>query len=386
MITIEHEDLVLKSNVGGEPNLYTNKEGEVFISWVEYTNDTTDVLYYSKLDENSWTDPVQVSQGNDWFVNWADFPSISSFDKSKHLVAHWLRKSDSGTYDYDINVAISDVHRKDWDKVFTPHRDSIPAEHGFVSMKPRSEDRMFITWLDGRNTKGEAHQGHHQHAGAMTLRAAEFDQLGHLYNEAELDSMVCDCCQTGVAMINENPIVVYRNRTKDEIRDIYIVRQVNDEWQTPVPVFQDNWKIAGCPVNGPAIDSWQNDVAVVWYSMKDGQGEVKIGFSKDGGSSFSDPILVDDTNPLGRVDILYLKKDLVLITWISESDEDTFIYGMFTGPDADTGMEKFVITQSNASRQSGFPRITKDGKDVIMAWTEVDSMTRVRTRRLKFKN
>jgi hypothetical protein len=81
-----------------------------------------------------------------------------------------------------------------------------------------------------------------------------------------------------------------------------------------------------------------------------------------------------------------LIKDPVLITWISELNEYTFIYGMITGPDKDTEMEKLIVSQSNALRQSGFPGITKDGNSVIMAWTEVDSMNRFRTRRLKLNN
>ena len=41
---------------------------------------------------------------------------------------------------------------------------------------------------------------------------------------AVLDARACDCCQTDAAMTSAGPVVVYRNRTEEEIRDIYIAR------------------------------------------------------------------------------------------------------------------------------------------------------------------
>jgi hypothetical protein len=40
---------------GGEPNLFSSGEGELYLSWVEYLNDSTDALNYARLIENTWT-------------------------------------------------------------------------------------------------------------------------------------------------------------------------------------------------------------------------------------------------------------------------------------------------------------------------------------------
>jgi len=40
---------------GGEPNLFTSETGMVYLSWVEYLNDTTDALRFSTLENGKWT-------------------------------------------------------------------------------------------------------------------------------------------------------------------------------------------------------------------------------------------------------------------------------------------------------------------------------------------
>jgi len=140
--------------LGGAPNLHVSKDGQAFLSWVEYLNDTTDVLAFATLTDKEWSPPKIIAKGSNWFVNWADFPSIVSFNGySHHLAAHWLQKSAVGTYDYDVKIAQSLDGGTKWQLPFTPHTDGIAAEHGFVSMLPIGQDQIFATWLDGRYTK-----------------------------------------------------------------------------------------------------------------------------------------------------------------------------------------------------------------------------------------
>ena len=49
---------------------------DLFISWTEQVLDSN-FLYITKLENDSWTNKRLITKGTDWFVNWADFPSIS---------------------------------------------------------------------------------------------------------------------------------------------------------------------------------------------------------------------------------------------------------------------------------------------------------------------
>lgn len=373
---------------GGQPNLFVSENRTVYLSWVEYLNDSTDALMFSSLVKEQWSEPVQIAQGSDWFTNWADFSALVAYkDGGNSLAAHWLAKSSSGTYDYDVTISQSLDGGKTWQKPFIPHTDGIAAEHGFVSMLPLDEERIFATWLDGRNTKVEGNDSHghdshghgHGKGGPMTVRAAVFDKKNQLLEEAELDNRVCDCCQTSAAMTSDGLIVAYRDRSEDEIRDISYVRQVDGEWTTPKPVHKDNWKIAGCPVNGPKIAANGKEVAIVWFTMEGEQALVKIAFSSDAGASFGSPIRVDDGKPLGRVDAAFLDDKTVVVSWLENSEPEATIRLAHFSKTGKIG-DSEVLLETDASRSSGFPILERVGERLVLAWTEVtEKSTRVKT-------
>src|SRR5688572_22629910 len=71
-----------------EPFLFTDMDSTVYLSWVEKV-DTTATFRFSRLTDDTWTDPVTIAQGTNWFVNWADYPMIAA--QGQNLVAHFLQ-------------------------------------------------------------------------------------------------------------------------------------------------------------------------------------------------------------------------------------------------------------------------------------------------------
>ncbi len=266
----------------------SDASGQIYLSWV--TQEASFArLSFARLTADGWTEPEVIREGNDWFVNWADFPGLSVNEGG--IAAYWLQMSAEGTYDYDIQARFFDAGKNLWSEDSIIHKDGVSAEHGFVSMLPMQSGHTFFSWLDGRETAKDD--------GAMTLRGGIFDLSGNTVSEWELDHLVCDCCQTSSAMTPSGPIVVYRDRSESEIRDIYIVRYSNGKWTEPRAIHNDNWQIAGCPVNGPAVSAKNNQVAVSWFTAKDDTPKVQLAVSDDNGDSFSAPVLVasPNTNP-----------------------------------------------------------------------------------------
>ncbi len=361
--------------LGGEPNLHTTKDGKAMLSWVEYLNDTTDVLAFSTLETTDWSAPKIIAKGTNWFVNWADFPSIKAYKKnSNHLAAHWLQKSALGTYDYDVRIAQSVDGGKNWQPSFVPHTDGISAEHGFVSMLPVNDGQIFATWLDGRYTKTENNSDGHDHegqGGAMTLRGAFFNIKGDLRGEIELDNKVCDCCSTSAALTNNGVIVAYRDRSDEEIRDISIVRQIGQDWTRPRSIHSDNWEIAGCPVNGPEIITDGNkQVAVAWYTMANDTPKVQVVISTDSGANFGKAISVDDGNPLGRVDLIYANDNLI-VSWLENKGRENAAIRVAKITSNGVIEKKMTVAQTSVARSSGFPILEKWDNQLLMAWTQI---------------
>lgn len=350
-----------------EPHLFTDSKGNVLLSWIEKQKDTSRFLF-SRLNGTEWSAPTLIAKGNTWFVNWADYPMIAS-DGGSNMVAHLLDKSGTSTYAYDVKVYTSHNSGVTWNAPFILHDDGKQAEHGFVTLVPFQE-KVFVTWLDGRNTvmegmenmEGMDHSGHH---GAMSLRAAVMDYEGNKSGEWELDNKTCDCCQTTAAITDNGPIVIYRDRSDGEIRDMSIVRFVNGQWTDPKPIHSDNWKIAGCPVNGPRVSVQSNRVAVAWYSAATEPAHVNVIFSTDGGATFGKAVSIDDGQANGRVDIEWIDEHRVIASWM----EGAVIKAAIVHSDGER--EAVVnIAESSEARSSGFPQMTRSGDRLVFAWTD----------------
>jgi hypothetical protein len=106
------------------PNLSTAPDGRVFLSWVEPAGTGRHALNFAMLADDSWSPARTVAEGENWFVNWADFPSVVPLADGR-LAAHWLAKSGTDTYAYDIQVSMSTDEGTTWSTPITPHRDGI---------------------------------------------------------------------------------------------------------------------------------------------------------------------------------------------------------------------------------------------------------------------
>jgi hypothetical protein len=347
-----------------EPYLFTSPAGEVFLSWIE-KSDSLSSLFYAKWEENHWTHPKMIASGKDWFVNWADYPQIQMLSDGT-LVAAFLQKSGPGTFSYDIMLTFS-KDGSQWTLPKILHEDGTQTEHGFVSLAPWEND-LLIVWLDGRNTGGTVHSADthdHGHHGQMTLRAARLDPNGNKLAEWELDDRVCDCCQTSVAMGSDGPMVIFRDRSESEVRDIGIVRWTGEAWTQTMPVHADFWEIAACPVNGPRIEAESGLSAVVWYTGAQDKPRVQLVFSKNGGKDFERPIPVDLGRTIGRVAIALDDKGKAWVAWMEEGA----IYLRWVGQDGKKG-DPMLVAVSSGKRGSGFPQLTAIAEGLMLAWTD----------------
>ena len=356
------------------PHLMSNKD-VALLSWVETSGDTLATMKYSELVDGKWQSSKNILTGTDWFVNWADYPMITENNGS--LWSHVLKKSTAGTYSYDIKMNVKPKGATEWKTDLPLHTDGTPTEHGFVSIVPYN-DHFFVNWLDGRNTE-ENEAGER---GAMSLRAGVVSVTGEMLEEYELDARTCDCCQTTSVITDNGPIVIYRDRSADEIRDISIVRQVAGKWTAPKAIHEDDWQIKGCPVNGPKVDALGNNVVVAWFTGAENAPKVQVSFSSDGGEVFTAPIVIAEGIIMGRVDVLWTDEDNAVVSWMEANDKSALFKAMIVRKDGTTSQQQ-VITKMADSRKSGFPQMEMVEETLYFAWTEqVAAVTQVRTAKM----
>ena len=359
-----------------EPFLAVGANGTLFLSWLEPIDSSSHALRFAAYDGTQWSTPKTIRAGSDFFVNWADFPSIKVLDGGR-LAAHWLQKTGPGTYAYGVRVSQSTDNGETWSAPVIPHRDSSDTEHGFVTLWPEGNG-MGAVWLDGRKYDKEGHSPTNE----MMVVSTTISPGGEIAAETRLDERACDCCQTAVAVTSRGPIVAYRDRSADEIRDIYVVRRVDGRWTAPVPVHADGWRIAACPVNGPAIAAVDNRVALAWFTSANDSAKVKVAFSSDAGATFGAPVRIDGGNPAGRVDVALLHDGSALVSWIERTGGDTAVVQARRVAADGTPDAPIAIATSSAARASGFPRMVMHGRGAVFAWTEPGKPSVIRLARL----
>jgi hypothetical protein len=357
----------------GQPNLAVARDGRVYLSWIERLGEGRFSLRFAVKEGDKWSAPRVIAEGANWFVNWADFPSMVALPDGS-LAAHWLVKSGPGTFDYDVTIARSFDGGKTWGKPFVPHRDGVKTEHGFVSMFPAQDGALAAVWLDGREMKPGTADSHDHGHGNMTLRYVKVKRDGTLTDEAALDGRVCECCQTSAAVTDDGPVVVYRDRSDTELRDISIVRWQKGKWSEPRSVHQDNWQINGCPVNGPAVAAMGRRVAVAWYTGAENTPRVKLAFSADAGATFAAPINIDNGNPVGRVDVLLLDDGSAVVCWLEKVTGGGEVRMRRVWPDGKRG-EAVTVSTSGTARSNGFPQMARAGNALVFAWTSERVLT-----------
>ncbi len=320
-----------------------------------------------------------------WFVNWADFPSLVVLDNGD-WVAHWLQKNGAGTFAYEIRLTRSRDRGRSWSAGVVPHTDGTETEHGFVSMVAAGGDRVRLVWLDGREMAAanhdSAHHAQHEHAGRMTLRTAVLDRRGRLHEQARLDASTCSCCQTDMVRVGGHTRVVYRDHGDADLRNIHWLAHERGRWTRERSVHDDGWRLAGCPVNGPALAAGRAGILAVWPTMQGEALHVRAALGHARG--FGAPVdLESDARTVGRVDAAPWGAGF-LVTWLgvgNSTDSSALRVAELDGSARPRATH--AITELPPGRSTGNPRVAAHADVALLAWVEsVDGQPMVRLVRL----
>jgi len=345
-----------------QPQLTASERG-VILSWLEQT-DATATLRFSELTSDAWAPGKTIASSEKWFISDADVPTVMRMSDGT-LVAATYPLIDYQLEAYDLRLSYSKDEGKTWSRPIAPHHDKTKTQHGFASLFEMPDKSLGLVWLDGRDMDPSKAK----EDGAMDIYFASFDSSWKQTAESSINARVCECCQTSVATTADGPIVAFRDRTADDIRDIHVTRIDKGKWTDAVSVHDDTWKIDACPVNGPAVAARGTEVAVAWFTALDDNGKAYAAFSHDSGQTWGSPIRLDDGSALGHVDIELLDDGSAVATWVEFANERSQFRARKVLASGERS-KPIVIAGEGDARVSGYPRLSKRGADLVFAWTE----------------
>lgn len=350
----------------------TSFDGRIVLSWVEPDAAGLPTLRFAFREKNSWGVPMTASNDRLLAVDTADVPSVVPL-LGDGLAAHWTARREGVPPARDVRVSVSMDRGSTWSKPVQPHRDTTETEHGMASLLPANTAGAFgICWLDGRAGALSEYGD-----GGTSLYWADWSGDG-FGPETLLDDRVCDCCKTSAARGPEGRMVAYRDRADDERRDVSIVSENGTAWTSPRPVHVDGWTINACPTNGPSIATRGDRAVIGWFTAAAASPSVWAALSRDGGRTFDAPVRVDGGVPVGRVETAILPDGSAAVVWLERTRDAAEVRARRIGPDG-TLAGPVVVATTSPARTSGYPSIAAaTGEDVLVAWTETGTKSRVR--------
>jgi hypothetical protein len=314
-------------------------------------------------------------QSTDVFVNWADVPSVVPFT-SNAWVAHWSRLQPESFGAYDIVVATSSDAGATWNTPVVLNDDGTETEHGFATVFAWG-DNIGIVWLDGRQLAAWSFDNPDALLGTE-LRFAKLTLDGEVLETDVIDALVCDCCQNDVAMSSVGPLVIYRDRTEQEIRDVVVRASDGETWQAPIVLGAEGWHIEGCPVNGPAIAAYEDTVATAWFTAADDMPRVRFARSGDGGRTFEPALDVDTVGAFGQVDVVLLEDATAVVTWWRRAEGGRTVLALRTVSREGALGPITTIAENAVPQPLDVPEAVITGDGLLVSWTDSEDRGRVR--------
>lgn len=374
---------VLPSSPGSaQPNLVATGDERLLLTWINSTPGRRNALRFAALGENGrWSSEARtIVVGDALMANWADIPHITATQDGA-LWVHWLQKAGGDGYAADIALSRSVDGGFNWAAPVKVNADEVVAEHGFAAMWPAGPESVGIAWLDGRNNVA-AEAGTDDKAGAddhvamsharTELRAAVFDRAFARSGESVVDAMTCDCCQTDLAMTAKGPLLVYRDRTEAEIRDIVAVRHQDGAWSAPQPIHADGWHMTACPVNGPSVAADDNEAIAAWFTAADDTPRVVLARSADDGDTWNPPVMLDEGEAVqGRVAVA-LGDDQAWALWVREDKTGQSLWLSRRSPDLTQELQRLQVAKlQGRGKATGFPQLALHNGHAYVVWTDI---------------
>lgn len=332
-------------------------DGDGFLaSWIEPLPESAHRVRFAGWQAGKWGAATTVREARTLFANWADVPGVARAADGA-LYAWWLERSGAGTYTYDVRLARSTDQGMSFAALGLLHEDRTPAEHGFVSAVREGNGVRFY-YLDGRATPGDK---------PMQLRTV-FVEGTRIAPSELVDASVCDCCSTAAVALAGGSAVAYRDRSESEIRDILVALRPLTGAPMTRPVGNDQWKIAGCPVNGPALAGESGNLAVAWFAAPDDRPRLAVARSADNGATWSPSQALPAAKPMGQLAIAQLDGGFAL-SWLEAIAGGSEL--RLARLDRSGRLEtSFAIARAGAGRAAGAPRLAAAGNRLALLWVD----------------
>jgi peroxiredoxin len=319
----------------------------ILMTWIEPDGDDHLRLRFARFTEHSWSSPFTVARGVS--ASTEDPPSLAIVD------------TDTG-------------------------RSTLLARAGNLAARSTDRGRIWLR-LPAPDLEFASLAGAYEEVHAFGLSAGLNGSAllwgGPAFAERMvLDPHVSERSATSAAATSDGPVVVYRDRSEDDVRDIAIVRYEEDGSSEPHLVHADGWRLSESPPHAPAVAAKSRKVVVAWYTEALRRPRLLVAFSSDSGDTFGEPVEVDRPlgirAPSGAVSVAIDEDGGAIVLWVATNragEADLLLSRV--AADGRRG-DELLVARMPATRLRGVPRMARASEQLAVAWEEGGSSAGVR--------
>ncbi|GAO44669.1 exo-alpha-sialidase [Flavihumibacter petaseus] len=251
-------------------SLSTDQSAQPVISWCESDAKSTHYFYmaYADTATGGFSAPVAVPVENGVSLHEEGMPKIA-IKSDGTIVAVYEVSSPTTQNEYAgaVRFIQSADKGRTWSAPQYVHADTVAGKsRSFAAITRLADGELGVCWLDAKVPGQKS---------GRPVKFARTNGTGGFVNEILADSTACECCRTAITCNESGKIsIAYRDIISDSIRDISIVTSTDNgrTFSEPVPFSGDNWKLTGCPHNGPALVNAGNITYATWFTGGQSRG------------------------------------------------------------------------------------------------------------------
>jgi hypothetical protein len=333
--------------------------------WLAFDVDNKVYVTHSTDRGRRFSAPVAITPEKVHLDNGPDARSAIAVDAQGRVFVSYAIFKDNN---YNAEVFFS--RSTDQGKSFSAPRPLVDntASQRFAALAVSPNGDLFATWLDKRGVVAAAKKGK-TYPGAALAYAWSKDGGAHFTPSRIALDNTCECCRIGVGFNGpDQPVVVFRNVFGGTVRD-HALLSFKDA-NTPGPMHRvavDNWRLNGCPHQGPSLAiSSAGAYHVVWSTQGDARKGLFYARSTDKGAHFSAPMTLGNPDHERSRPYVGAVPGTVWIVWKEFDGENSVVNGRVSHDDGARWSP--VRTVARTEDASDHPMLVHDGHKIYLSW------------------
>jgi Cu/Ag efflux protein CusF len=317
-----------------EPVTAAAPDGSFYVAWVNHDAKQADVMLAQFTGAGEMRgSPVRVNRQAGVATAWrGDQPSLAVAPDGSVYVVWTARVEAAGTHGTDIYVSSSSDGGRTFASEVKVNDDKATGAHGMHSLAVAKDGRIYVGWLDERNVSqpmpSQKGEGHHMENNRELFLAYSTDGGRTFSANRKVATEVCPCCKTSLAVAPDGTLYAgWRQVLPGSFRHIAVASSKDGgaSFSSPVIVSDDRWMLQGCPVSGPSlsVDPSSGNLKVLWYAAGEAHAPgLYLSESRDNARTFSPRQLISEQTVQGTPALAAGAKNAIAL-WQSTGTAET---------------------------------------------------------------